>query len=163
MTLFDYTVLTIIGLSVLLGVIRGLIREVVVLASWVVAFVAAGYYGGDVAPLLVRQIPDESWRMLAAFVTVFIATLIVMSLLSLLLGRLLSSAQLGVENHLLGGAFGFARGVFVVLMLVLLAGFTALPRQPVWKDAMLGALLQSYALHVKQWLPRDWAKHVSYD
>ena len=163
MTLFDHAVLTLIGFSVLLGVIRGFAREVIALASWAVAIVVASVYGGEAAPLLAQQIPDESWRVLAAFVAVFFVVLIVMSVIGLFTSRLIKSAGLGVEDRVLGSLFGLARGLLVVLVLVLLAGLTALPRQTVWKDAMLAAPLEKLAVQVKQWLPQDWAKYISYD
>ena len=163
MTLFDHAVLTITGFSVLLGVLRGFTREVIALASWGVAFVAASVYGGVLAPLLARQIADDSWRVLAAFVAVFFVVLIVMSLIALFLAKLIKSAGLGFEDRLLGSLFGLARGLLVILALVLLAGLTALPRQTVWKDAMLAAPLEQLAVIVKQWLPQDWAKYITYD
>jgi membrane protein required for colicin V production len=163
MTLFDYAVLTLTGFSVLLGALRGLVREVMALAAWAVAFVAAGAYGGEVARLLARQIPDESWRAMAAVAAVFFVVLIVMSVIAMLTSRLIKSAGLGVEDRLLGGIFGLARGLLVVLTLVLLAGFTPLPRQTVWKDAMLAAPLQKLVGYAKQWLPQGWAKYITYD
>lgn len=163
MTLFDYAVLTIIGFSVLLGVTRGLVREVIALAAWVVAFVVAGAYGGDMAPLLARQIPDESWRTLAAVVAVFFVTLIVMSVVALVISRLIKSAGLGAEDRVLGGVFGFTRGLVAVLALVMIAGLTPLPRQTVWKSAMLAAPLEKLATLAKQWLPQAWAKYITYE
>ena len=162
MTLFDHAVLTITGFSVLTGLLRGFTREVIALASWVVAFFAASAFGGDAATLLAGQIPDESWRVLAAFLAVFFAALIVMSVIALLVSKLVNSAGLGFEDRMLGGLFGLARGLLVVLVLVLVAGLTALPRQTVWKDAMLIAPLEKLAVIVKQWLPQDWAKYISY-
>ena len=163
MTLFDHAVVTLIGFSVLLGVIRGFAREVIALASWAVAALVASVYSGEAAPLLARQIPDESWRVLAAFVAVFFVVLIVMSLIGSLTSRLIKSAGLGIEDRVLGSLFGLARGLLVVVVLVLLAGLTALPRQTVWKDAMLAAPLEKLAVIVKKWLPQDWAKYISYD
>lgn len=163
MTLFDYAVLAVTGLSVALGAMRGLSREVIALAAWAAAFVAAGAFSGDVAPLLARRIADESGRALAAVVLVFFGTLILMSIIALLLSRLLKSAGLGAEDRVLGGIFGLARGLLVVMTLVLLAGFTALPRQPLWKDAMLAAPLEKLAGFAKLWLPQDWAKYITYD
>ena len=145
MTLFDHVVLTIIGFSVLTGLLRGLTREVIALAGWVVAFFVASTFSGDAAPLLAKQIPDDSWRVLAAFVAVFFATLIAMSVMALLVSKLVNSAGLGFEDRMLGGLFGFARGLLLVLVLVLVAGMTALPRQTVWKDAMLSAPLEKLA------------------
>ena len=162
MTLFDYAVLAIAGFSVLLGVIRGFVREVIALGSWVVAFVVAGAYGGDVAPMLAKQIPDENWRALAAVVAIFIVVLVVMNILAMLASKLIQSAGLGIADRMLGSVFGLVRGIAVVLALVLGAGLTVLPRQPVWKDAMLAAPLEKLAVVVKQWLPQDWAKNISY-
>jgi len=162
MTLFDYTVLTIIGLSVLFGVVRGFVREVIALAGWAVAFLAASMFSADFADVLVKQIADDSWRVLASFASLFMATLIAMSIVALLASRLIKSVGLGAEDRVFGSLFGFARGLGVVMVLVLLAGLTALPRQPVWKDAMLSAPLQTMAAIVKHWLPQDWAKHIKY-
>ena len=163
MTLFDHAVLTVTGFSVLLGLLRGFTREVIALASWALAFLAASVYGGDAAALLAKQIPDDSWRVLAAFAAVFFVVLIVMSVIALLASKLIKSAGLGLEDRLLGGLFGLARGLLVVLVFVLLSGLTALPRQTVWKDAMLAAPLEKLAVMVKQWLPQDWAKYISYE
>lgn len=163
MTLFDHAVLTVTGFSVSLGLLRGFTREVIALASWALAFLAASVYGGDAAALLAKQIPDDSWRVLAAFAAVFFVVLIVMSVIALLASKLIKSAGLGFEDRLLGGLFGLARGLLVVLVFVLLSGLTALPRQTVWKDAMLAAPLEKLAVMVKQWLPQDWAKYISYE
>ncbi len=163
MTLFDYAVLAISGFSLLLGVLRGLSREVMALVAWAAAFIVAGAFAADVAPLLARQIADEGSRALAAVVLLFFGTLIVMSVIALLVSRLIKSAGLGAEDRVLGGIFGLARGLLVVLTLVLLAGFTALPRQPLWKDAMLAAPLEKLADIAKQWLPQGWAKYITYD
>ncbi len=162
MTLLDYAVLAIAGVSVLLGVIRGFVREVIALASWVAAFVGASAYGGTLAPLLAQQIPDEKWRVLAAVVAVFVVVLVAVNVVALLASKLIKSAGLGVEDRVLGSVFGLVRGVLIVVVLVLGAGLTVLPRQPVWKDAMLAAPLEKLAELVKQWLPQGWAKNISY-
>ena len=162
MTLLDYAVFAIAGFSVLLGVIRGFVREVIALASWVVAFVISSAYGGTVAPMLAQQIPDENWRVLAAVVALFFVVLVLMNILAMLASKLIKGAGLGIEDRLLGSVFGLVRGVAVVLVLVLGAGLTVLPRQPVWKDAMLAAPLETLAVFVRQWLPQDWAKNISY-
>jgi membrane protein required for colicin V production len=162
MTLFDYAVLAITGFSVVLGVMRGLVREVISLASWVVAVLAASAFGGTVAAMLANQIADDGWRALAAFVMVFFVVLILINVLAMFVSRLIKSAGLGVEDRVLGSLFGLTRGLLVVLVFVLLAGLTALPRQAVWKDAMLSAPLEKLAVLVKQWLPLSWAKYITY-
>jgi len=63
----------------------------------------------------------------------------------------------------LGAFFGALRGVLVVCLLVLLAGFTALPKEPVWRNAMFAAPLEAMVLKLLPWLSDDIAKHVKYD
>src|SRR4051812_32700183 len=145
MTLFDYVVLTIVGASVIVSVMRGFAREVLALAGWVLAFFAANALSGTVTGWFVSFIPEGSLRALTAFVAVFIVTLIAASLLAMAVSRLLKGSGLGLEDRLLGGFFGLARGVLIVMLIVLLAGLTALPRQPAWSDAMLSPPLEALA------------------
>jgi membrane protein required for colicin V production len=163
MTLFDYAVLTIVGFSVLLSVMRGFVREVFALAGWVIAFLAASLLSGRVAEWLAPVIANDLGRTLAAFVGVFVAALVAMSLIALALSGLIRKAGLGLEDRLLGGFFGFARGVLIVLVLVILAGLTAAPRQPAWHDAMLSPALEWMAAKAKPWLPQVLSSNLSYD
>ena len=62
----------------------------------------------------------------------------------------------------LGSLFGFARGLLIVLIAVILCGMTAIPQQPFWKDAMLSPLAESAARSVKPFLPDEFARHVQF-
>ncbi len=162
MTLIDHAVLAIVGFSVLLSVLRGLVREVLALAAWAIAFIVARLFGGDLAALMPPEIPGEELRWLAGFVTLFLAVLLAMSLVAVGVSQLVRSAGLSVEDRLLGAVFGLLRGVLVVTVLALVAGATALPRQPVWRDAALRPLLELAAQGVKGWLPPALAQHIKY-
>jgi membrane protein required for colicin V production len=163
MTLFDIAVLVVVGLSVLLSVIRGLVREVLALSAWVVAFLAANVLSGQAARWMPEAIASEELRLLAAFLAIFVIVLLAVSTLALMASRLVKSAGLGLEDRLLGVVFGLARGLLVVMVVVLLAGLTTLPRQPVWRNAILSDPLEAFALDMKPWLPADLAKRISYD
>jgi len=163
MTLLDIAVAVIIGLSVLLSIMRGLVREVLALAAWIVAFLAANLLAGEVAPWMPAGIPTEELRLLAGFTCVFVVALIAMSLLAILASKLVKSAGLGLEDRLLGGAFGLARGLLVVMIGVLLAGLTPLPRQAVWRNAALSDPLEAAAGQVKGWLPAELAQRITYE
>jgi membrane protein required for colicin V production len=163
MTLFDYVVLSIVGASVIISVMRGFAREVLALAGWVLAFVAANAFSGTVAGWFAGVIPEGSLRALTAFVAVFVVTLIAASLTAMAVSRLLKGSGLGFEDRLLGGCFGLARGVLIVMVIVLLGGLTALPRQPAWSDAMLSPPLEALAGAVKPWLTQAVSRYISYD
>ena len=162
MTWIDYAVIAIIGLSILLSIIHGLVREILSLASWIVAFVVAQMFATDIAPLLPAALANPSLRLLAGFMCVFLAVLVTMTLLALALSGLVKTAGLGFADRALGGVFGLVRGLAIVMIAVLLAGLTALPRQPAWRHAMFSEPLVILANWVKVWLPDDMAKHINY-
>lgn len=162
MNLLDYAVLAILGFSILLSVIRGLVREVLALAAWAIAFVVAYMFGTELAALMPEEIPSGELRWLAGFATLFFLVLLTMSLAALALSQLVKSAGLSVEDRILGAVFGLARGVAVVMILVLMVGATSLPLQPVWREAALSPLLERIALGIRDWLPPAIAQHIKY-
>lgn len=163
MTSFDYAVLAIIGLSILLSMMRGFVREILSLVSWVVAFFVAKFYTLELAPLLPKEIPSESLRLLAAFLILFLATLLVSSLLAIALAQVFKHLGLNWVDRFLGAFFGLARGIVIVGVLVLLAGLTNLPKDGRWRNAMFSAPLEAMVVSVLPWFPHDIAKHVKYD
>ncbi len=162
MTLLDYAVFAIVGFSVLLSVIRGLVREVFALAAWAIAFVVAWFFGSELATLMPEEIPSLELRLLAGFATVFFLVLLAMSLVAIAASQLVKSAGLSVEDRMLGAMFGLARGLLVVMALVLAAGATSLPAEPVWREAALRPLLERAALGIRDWLPPAIGQHIKY-
>ncbi len=155
-------VLVIIGLSVAMSLLHGLVRELMSLASWIVAYVVAQALALGAGGLFASAIDHPSLRLLAGFVTVFVLTLIAMTLLSLLLSRLVKGVGLGPVDRILGAAFGFVRGLAIVMLGVLLSGLTSLPRQDGWRQAASSPPLVMLANIVKGWLPYDISKRISY-
>ena len=72
MTIFDYLVLFVLATSILISTMRGLIKEILSLISWVVAFIAANAYGATLAKFLPAVIPGEAVRLLLAFVVLYV-------------------------------------------------------------------------------------------
>ena len=163
MTVFDYAVLGVIGLSVLLSILRGFLRETLSLAGWVAAFFVAKLYVLQLAPLLPESIPGESLRLLAAFLILFLATLLVASLLAIALAEVFKKIGLGWLDRWLGALFGMARGILIVSIVVLLGGLTTLPHETFWRNAMFSAPLEALVISALPWLPQGIAKHINYD
>jgi len=161
-TVFDYVVLFILAASVIISTLRGLVKEILSLVSWVVSFVLANAYSAQLAPLLPSMIPGEAVRLMVAFVALFLGVRILMGLLMLALDTVIKASGLSLADRGLGGLFGFARGIVIVLAGVILCGMTEIPRQPFWKDALLSPLAESGARTVKPFLPAALAQHVNY-
>ena len=158
MTWVDLAVLVIIGISVIVSMLRGLVRELLALVSWVVAFFVARYFTPIVAPWFTKTVPDDTLRFLVAYLAVF-----VMTLLSIAVASLVKAAGLGAFDHILGAGFGLVRGIVIVLIATLLVGLTILPRQPAWRNSLSGARLAELGDTAKAWLPYDLAKRIHYD
>lgn len=163
MTWLDYTVLGVLCVSVAWGVWRGLVREVISILGWIIAFLAANLFAGPLGEVLPQAIPTPELRLVAAFVGVFVVALIVTSLLGLLLAKAVHAVGLEALDRVLGGVFGIARGLLIVLAAALMAGLTALPREPAWRESVVGAPLAAAALALKPYLPRTFAERLRYD
>ena len=162
MTAVDIIVLAIIAFSVALGVFRGLVREVLALVAWVGAFLLSNLLAPEAARLLPRGMASEEIRLLVSYVVVFIVALVGLSVLAVLASKLVKVVGLGPADRAVGGVFGLARGVLVVMILVLLAGLTALPRQATWREAALRGPLEACADYARTWLPSDLSKRIKY-
>lgn len=163
MTIFDYLVLAIIGLSIMLSVMRGLLIEALSIVGWVVAFFVAKTYSSQLLPMMPADIPSESLRILAAFLVVFFATLLITSLLAIALSTLFKKIGLGWLNRLLGAVFGLTRGVLIVCILVFLAGLTSLPQDERWRNAMFSAPIEALVTSLLPWVPDNITQYVKYD
>ncbi len=116
----DWLMVAIIAASALASLWRGFVREAISLAAWFAAFTVATMFGPALESQLSAAIERPQIRQLSAFLLLFVATLLVCSLLGYLLSQLLKVTGLGFIDRLLGMAFGLVRGAIVVLALVLL-------------------------------------------
>lgn len=161
----DLAIATILVISILLGLWRGVVTEVLSLLSWVAAFLAARLWGSSFAHALTQwSLPPEDplLRMALAFVLVFVFTLVLFALLNKLITQLLRAVGLGSLDRLLGGVFGGARGLIILWLIVLAAGLTELPQHPTWREARLTAPLETAVIAGKPWLPRALAQKIRY-
>jgi len=162
-TWLDYVVLGVLAVSVGLGAWRGLVREVISILGWVIAFLAANLLAGPLGAAMPQAIPTPELRVAAAFVCVFIAALILVSLLGLLLSKAVHAAGLGGPDRALGACFGAARGLLFVLAGALLAGLTSAPRQAFWRESASGPCLVQAAQALKPLLPQTLSERLRYD
>lgn len=160
LTWFDWTVIAVVGFSALLGLWHGFIREVLALLGWIAAAVCAVLFGADVAGLLPAGLPGPGLKLIVAVVLVFLGVRIAIGIGAMLLTRLARAAGIGLGDRLIGGLFGVARGVVVLVIAVLVAGLTPLPQDPGWRHATFARPLVTLALVAKPYLPPELAERV---
>lgn len=162
MTWADYVIVAIIGISMLISLFRGYVREMLSLIAWGAAFWVAFTFSHKVAVLLVEYVDLPSARLVLAFVALFLATLLVGGLVNFLAGELVDKTGLSGTDRMLGLLFGMLRGIAVVVIMVLLAGLTPVPADPWWRESQLLGHFQDLALWLRDYLPRDVAAYISY-
>ncbi len=162
MTIFDYIVLFVLISSVIISALRGLVKEMLSLAGWIVAFVVANAYGATLAQWLPAVIPGEVVRLMLAFVALFIGVRILMGLFSLAVDAVVTATGLSLVDRGLGSLFGLARGMVIVLVGVILCGMTEIPQQPLWKNATLSPWAETAARSIKPYLPLAYAEHIKF-
>lgn len=163
MTVFDYIVLAIVGISIVISVMRGLLSEVLSIVGWFAAFFVAKTYANQLIPLMPADIPTESLRILAAFVILFLATFLLTTLLAIALTTIFKKIGLGWLNRMLGAVFGLARGLLIVCIIVFLAGLTNIPKDERWKNAMFSAPIEALVISLLPWVPASIASHIKYE
>ena len=163
MTWLDYAVAGVFAASLVVGAWRGLVREVVSILGWVIAFLAANLFAGPLGPVMPQAIPSPELRIAAAYVAIFAGSLMATALVGLLLSRIVKAVGLGGVDRMLGAFFGAVRGLLIVLAAALVAGLTGAPRQSFWRDSASGPLLTQAAQALKPFLPQTFAERLRYD
>lgn len=162
MATFDYVVVGIVALSLVIGLWRGVVGEVIALVAWIAAFMGALEFGAPTGQAVFAGIADPAIRALAGCVLVFVGILVASSLVRLVVRQMVKALGLSLSDRLLGMVFGMARGVLAVMLLVAAAGMTSAPQQPWWQEAVLSSPLETAVLAVKPLLPDDLAKKIRF-
>ena len=156
----DYLIIGVLAVSVLIGLWRGLISEVLALAIWIAAFWLAMTFGLSVATHFEHSITLPSARILVGYGLCFLAVLIAGALLRFVVGKLIESTGLSGTDRLLGMLFGFARGVLLVTLAVFLLGFTAFTHDPWWRQSILLPQFESAASWLGQRVPDSVRRYL---
>ncbi len=159
----DYIIISIIVISMVISLMRGFVREALSLAGWFLAIWVSFYYMDPMVALLSPRLDlPPSILSLVAFAVLFIITLIMAALVTNLIAAIVDQTGLSGTDRSIGMLFGIVRGIIIVGILVLLAGFTMVPQDPWWKESVLIVHFQHLALAMKEFLPTDIAAKIHY-
>ena len=162
MPYFDVIVVAVIALSTALAYARGVVRELVAVATWIVGLVTALQYSDQGAALFARFDIAPAVRHALAFVLILIAILVAGGLAARLLKSVVHGIGLGFIDRFLGAVFGVLRGALLAVIFALIAGLTTLPRHDWWQNSTLGPALADLALALRPYLPAEWAARLEF-
>lgn len=138
MTEIDWIIIALLGCSTVLGVMRGVLREVLSITGWVVGVMLAINFAGELA----EHIPLESvgWipRVVLAALIIIVAVVFLCGLLGKILSKLLQAAAITFEDRALGAVFGFIRGIVVACACVFFFGMaSSIHESRMWQQSVL--------------------------
>ena len=162
MTGFDFVLLAVLGVSAILGLIRGLLKEILSLVAYALAFLAAIWWGPAATDLLEAWVSQSIVRMALAYIGIFACVLLLVGLVNMTLHALISKTGLTPADHGLGALFGLVRGALFILLLVTIAGFTPLPNEVWWKNAMFSTPVVHVVQEIKRRVPVTFQSWLPY-
>ncbi|PRD46011.1 colicin V synthesis protein [Phyllobacterium phragmitis] len=155
-TLLDGVLLGITLVSAVLAMVRGFSREVLSVASWAAAAIAAYLFYTPVVPLVRPYISNDTIATIAAAGAVFIVTLIIVSVITMKIADFIIDSRVGALDRTLGFVFGAARGVLLVVVAMLFFNWLVAADQPGWiANAKSKPLLDSLGQKLVNLLPED--------
>jgi membrane protein required for colicin V production len=160
MSALDWVFLAVMAASLLLGVWRGLVYEVLSVISWIAAFVLAQWLAPDAAAMLPMGGAGEAIRYAAGFVVVFIAVVFTGALLAWLIKKLVEAVGLRPIDRALGGLFGLIRGAVLLLALAVVISMTPLKRADWWTESMGAGVSMAVLKEMKPVLPERFGQYL---
>jgi membrane protein required for colicin V production len=159
----DYLIIAIIVISSGISIVRGFIKEVLSLFSWILSFWVAMLFYSNLSTLFVAYIETPSIRYFTAFVILFVVTLLLAALVNHMISQLVEKTGLTGTDRSLGVVFGILRGLAIVTLLVLAAGTTPMPDDAWWQNSLLIEHFEKLAIWLRNWLPDDIASYINYN
>lgn len=159
----DYVILGVVGLSVVTGLFRGFVKEVIALCVWVLAIWLSFTYSSTINPWFESYIQDTTARVVVSFVSILIVTLIVGGLFNAILSMILRRTGLSGTDRLLGTGFGFLRGVFIVSLMMLVVKMTSIPYEQYRSQSQLYAKFDPFVNWLSGFMPNVIEKVKVFD
>jgi membrane protein required for colicin V production len=156
----DIGMILVLAVSVIVGTVRGFVFELLSLAGWLAAWIAAQWFGPDLAPHLPIGVPGSPLNLGAGYVVTFVAALVVWTVGARLVRLLIHATPLSLIDRVLGAGFGLLRGAVLLLAVSTVVAFTPAARSQPWQDSVGAAWLGAALQGLKPVLPDDVARHL---
>lgn len=151
----DWVILAVIGVSTLISLIRGFVREVLSLVAWIAAFWFALTFADVAAPHLDFLTESEVVRTITAFVALFVLALVALAIVNFLVAKLVDQTGLSGTDRAVGMVFGLARGFVLVAAALLVVTLAGMEDSSWWADSKLVGPFTPLVEWMHAWLPPE--------
>lgn len=134
---FDIVVIGIFVISIVIGIMRGLIKESLSIASWIVSIWLAATFKVQAGELFAQyvNIPNPTFRIWIGFALVFVVSLFIFALINFIITKLLVRGPIKGTDRFLGIFFGAARACLIVVAFMILFRGLGFSDAQWWKDS----------------------------
>ena len=149
LNILDIIIIAIITVSALVGIFRGFVREILSLIGWVVSAWLAWRFANMFAPLFDSFVNSPDVRKAAAFIVIFLISLVLFALISYFISKIMNKSALKGMDRTLGMVFGLLRGAIIIAVLAVLIQSTQFSNENWWQESLLKdyfLLLAAYAM-----------------
>lgn len=160
MTWLDYSILGIVGTSMGISILRGFVRELFSIATWVAAFFVGFQFSDSFAASLDPWIESTTFRHIISFMLLFTGTLLAGSTAGHFIVGLLRKTGFGITDRMLGIFFGFARGILLVSVMLMIGSFTEFTVSQAWARSSLIPTFQPITTWLIKFMPDDIHKKI---
>ena len=133
----DWVILAVLFFSTILGVSRGVVREILAIVGWVLGILLALRFAPELGEMI--PLPSVSILIRTAFaaVGIVVGTLFTIGLAVKVFAKLLAAASISFEDGASGAVFGLMRGIVIVCAVVFVLGLTSAVKTGYWRNSVL--------------------------
>jgi len=151
----DYVLMGLIAFSIVISFFRGFLKEAISLLTWFLAFVLALKFAPDVGPLLHPFISHDKTRYIVAAIILFIVVMIAGMIVNKLVHMLVTTSGLGLLDKILGIVFGAARGILLVVILLLVINASPYDDAKWLQSSQLAPCFQGIVKRFDKMVPKE--------
>ncbi|MDH5387620.1 MAG: CvpA family protein [Gammaproteobacteria bacterium] len=155
MTVVDVIILFVISLSALFSLMRGFVKEAISLTTWIMAIWISTTFAAKLAVMLPDNLESEAVRLSVGFGILFIVTLMFGAMVNAIVTSFVKKTGLSGADRVFGIAFGFLRGLLIIVVFVVVGSMTPLPQQDWWQSSNLLGRFEKISYMLKPYIPES--------
>ena len=156
----DIVILAVMGVSLAFGLFRGLVRELLSLVSWILAFWIAYRFSSSVAQIIDKALQNPTLSQAVSAILVFVLVLVALMLLASLISKIFKATGLAGMDRILGGLFGLGRAVVILFVALIVGQHTVVIEQDWYNASMMIPLFDQALDWVAGYLPPGTLERV---